>query len=347
MYDESADGRDEVPVLLQRAGWQSTDGRHWRRPGKDRGISATWGKCTAGGVPLLYVFSSNAGIFEDQKSYKPFQIFALLAHGGDFEAAARELRQRGFGRENKVSKELFAATMQLIRAGEKQPNYFAISKELDIPEQDVRREVDRIYEQNQDEFNFERKTDIEKVEIYLRKHYEFRKNVVTQKTEMRKIGSGGPDCEGDGWDRMNENSIYREFQKNRIKFTFDKLKSLLRSDFVPEFDPFIDYFNSLPPWDGVDYVQDLANYIDCDDPDWLALMLKKQLVRAVRCAIEPEYYNRIVFVLVSESQEIGKSYFIRFLNPFGTKYYSEEFLRDDKDSQFRLAENFKIGRAHV
>jgi hypothetical protein len=333
MYDESADGRDEVPVLLQRAGWQSTDGRHWRRPGKDRGISATWGKCTAGGVPLFYVFSSNAGIFEDQKSYKPFQIFALLAHNGDFEAAARELRQRGFGRENKVSKELFAETMRLIRAGERQPNYFAISKDLDIPEQDVRREVDRIYEQNQDEFNFEKKTDIEKAEIYLRKNWEFRRNVVSQKSEMKRTGLNE-------WDRLNENTIYREFQKNRIKFTFDKLKSLLRSDFVPDFDPFVAYFNALPPWDGVDYVLELADHVVCDDPEWLAVMLKKHLVRAVRCALEPEYYNRFVFVLQSENQEIGKSYFIRFLNPFGTKYYSEEFLRDDKDSQFRLSENF-------
>jgi hypothetical protein len=332
MYNDSSDGRDEVPVLLQRAGWKSTDGRHWRRPGKDRGISATWGKCTAGGIPLFYVFSSNAGIFEDQRSYKPFQIFALLAHNGDFEGAAKELRQRGFGKELQNSKELFSVAMQSIRAGVKQPNYAAMSQELNIPEPDVRKQVDKIYEQNKDEFNFEKKTDIEKVEIYLNKHYKFRHNVVTQKTEMRR---------GEGeWVRMNENTIYCEFQRKKIKFTFDKLKSLLRSDYVPDYDPFLDYFNSLPPWDGVDYVFELSKYVTCVDQEWFAFMLLKHLVRAVKCAIEPEYYNRMVFTLVSEEQEIGKSYFIRFLNPFGLQYYSEEFLRDDKDSQFRLSENF-------
>lgn len=331
-YDRSADGRDEAPVLLQRAGWVTTDGKHYRRPGKDHGISATWGKVTADNIPLFYCFTSGGGVFEQLKSYKPFQIFAILAHGGDFEGAAKELRQRGFGKDQPNSTELYAVAMKSVKAGVKQPNYAAISQELNIPEPEVKKQIDKIYEQNKDEFNFDKKTDIEKVEIYLNKHYEFRHNVVTQKTEMRHVPGE--------WVRMNENTVYCEFQRNKIKFTFDKLKSLLRSDYIPDFDPFIEYFNSLPPWDGVDYCYELAKYIECDDQEWFALMLLKHLVRAVKCAIEPEYYNRIVFTLVSEEQEIGKSYFIRYLNPFGLHYYSEEFLRDDKDSQFRLSENF-------
>jgi len=331
-YNESQDGRDEVPILLSRQGWKSTDGRHWTRPGKATGVSATWGKVTAGAVPLFYCFTSGGGQFESLRSYKPFQIFALLAHNGDFDQAAKELRQRGFGKDQPNSKELYVMTMKSVREGVSQPNYAAISKELNLPESDVRKQVDKIYEQNQDEFNFEKKTEIEKVEIYLNKNFEFRKNVVTQKTEMR-VKSGE-------WTRMNDNTIYCDFQRKKIKFTFDKLKALLRSDFVPEFDPFLEYFNSLPSWDGVDYVQQLADHIKGPDPQWFALMLLKHLVRAVKCAIEPGYYNRIVFTLVSEEQEIGKSYFIRYLNPFGLDYYSEEFLRDDKDSQFRLSENF-------
>ena len=333
-YNESSDGRTEIPALLTRAGWTNIDGKHWRRPGKERGISATWGKMTAGGIPLFYCFSTNGNQFEDQKSYKPFQVFAILAHGGDFEAAAKELRQRGFGSTSLDNKAVYSAAMSAIRKGIKlkSVNFNELSSDIGVPEEDIKRAFEPIYEKHREEFDFEHKTDIEKVEIYLNKNYEFRRNVVTQKTEMKKTGAQ--------WERLNENTVYRDFQQNKIKFTFDKLKSLLRSNFVPEFDPFVDYFNSLPAWDGVDYTYELSKYVICDDSEWFATMLLKHLVRAVKCAIEPGYYNRMVFTLVSEEQEIGKSYFIRFLNPFGLDYYSEEFLRDDKDSQFRLSENF-------
>lgn len=331
-YDNSTDGRDEVPVLLTRAGWKSKDGRHWTRPGKETGISATWGKCTAGDIPLFYVFSSNAGEFEDQRSYKPFQIFALLAHRGDFDAAAKELRQRGFGKASETSKQVFSLAMKAVRAGEKLPNFSVWTDQIGIPETELRKQYEGILEKNKDEFGFDGMTDIGKAEVFLKKNYEFRKNIVTQKTEMRPKGAE--------WQRINENTVYCEFQRNKIKYRFDNLKALLRSNFIPEHDPFSEYFNSLPPWDGVDYAYELARYVRCDDQDWFALMLLKHLVRAIRCSLTDDYYHRIVFTLVSEEQEIGKSFFIRFLNPFGNQYYSEEFLRDDKDSQFRLSENF-------
>ena len=334
VYNESSDAREEVPVLLSRAGWTTTDGRHYRRPGKDRGVSATWGKVTAGSVPLFYCFSTNGGTFEDQRSYKPFQIFALLAHNGDFESAARELQQRGFGAARPENKEVYKAAIKSIRKGTKlhANNFGELSDDLGLPEEDLKKAFEPIYEQHRDEFGFDQKTDIEKAEIFLGKNYEFRKNIVTQKIEMRRVDAV--------WQQLNDNTIYCEFQRNRIKYSFDKIKSLLRSNFVPEYDPFQDYFQALPEWDGVDYVFELAKHVDCDDQVWFAEMLTKHLVRAIRCALEVEYYNRIVFTIVSERQEIGKSFFIRWLNPFGTQYYSEEFLRDDKDSQFRLSENF-------
>lgn len=340
-YDQSSDGRDEVPALLTHAGWKSTDGMYWKRPGKDAGgISATWGKVTAGGIPLFYCFSTNGGIFEDQKSYKPFQIFSLLAHNGDFEGAARELRERGFGAPKETNKEVFKRAITAVRSG-KVPNFSEWSADLGLSEADLKKQYEEIREKNKDEIGIEGKTDIEKAEIYLNKHYQFRKNIVSQKVEMKLLPAGkDPDPTQSDWVRLNENTVYCDFQRHYVKFKFDNLKSLLKSDFVPEYDPFVEYFNSLPAWDGVDYIRELCQYVKCDDSDWFAVMLTKHLVRAIKCAIEPEYYNRMVLTLVSEEQEIGKSYFIRFLNPFGLNYYSEEFLRDDKDSQFRLSENF-------
>jgi hypothetical protein len=65
---------------------------YWRRPGKEKGWSATTGHCRGEvGGDLLYVFSSNAHPFEAEKAYSKFSAYAILRHGGDHAEAAREL----------------------------------------------------------------------------------------------------------------------------------------------------------------------------------------------------------------------------------------------------------------
>lgn len=78
-------------------GWQgqgAESGDHWCRPGKSEGTSAT---TDFGGSDLMYVFSSNADLFEADRAYTKFHAFALLNHAGDFRAAARALVRKGYG----------------------------------------------------------------------------------------------------------------------------------------------------------------------------------------------------------------------------------------------------------
>jgi len=93
-YNERTDWAD----ILTPHGWahigNSGDGRLWRRPGKDRGISATTG--TAAGMDNLYVFSSSTE-FDTETPYSKFAAFTLLEHRGDYAAAARELARQGYG----------------------------------------------------------------------------------------------------------------------------------------------------------------------------------------------------------------------------------------------------------
>src|SRR5262249_9738441 len=71
----------------------------WRRPGKDgRCWSATTGYCRGkGGEDLLKVFSSSCAPLEPGRPYGKFRAYALLNHGGDLAAAARDLAAQGFG----------------------------------------------------------------------------------------------------------------------------------------------------------------------------------------------------------------------------------------------------------
>ncbi len=91
--------RGDLPGLLERHGWVRVGSRgvvsFWRRPGKDRGISATYNH---GGRGLFHVFSTSTA-FEGGKSVRPFTVYATLECGGDFPAAARALRLEGYGSE--------------------------------------------------------------------------------------------------------------------------------------------------------------------------------------------------------------------------------------------------------
>ncbi|MDO8751540.1 MAG: bifunctional DNA primase/polymerase, partial [Dehalococcoidia bacterium] len=88
--------RTTWPEVIEAHGWERVYERgeigYWRRPGKERDLSAT----TGFGGDWLYCFSTSTE-FEAQQTYTKFAAYALLNHGGDYAAAARELAKRGFG----------------------------------------------------------------------------------------------------------------------------------------------------------------------------------------------------------------------------------------------------------
>lgn len=92
-------GLDGVASLIGGHGWtfwrdRGNGNTAWTRPGKTKGISATLKEID--GVPVFYVFSSSTP-FDPMRGYSPFQVYAILEHGGDHAAAAFELRRKGYG----------------------------------------------------------------------------------------------------------------------------------------------------------------------------------------------------------------------------------------------------------
>ena len=89
--------RGDIRPILEGCGWQligtKPDGNElWRRPGKTSGAhSATYDS------KVFYVFSSNAAPFESERGYNRFQVYSILACGGDYTRAARELLAKGYG----------------------------------------------------------------------------------------------------------------------------------------------------------------------------------------------------------------------------------------------------------
>lgn len=69
-------------------------------------------------------------------------------------------------------------------------------------------------------------------EQYLSAKYEFRVNVVALTIEYRERGDLG-------FEILNENSLFRELQNMDICLSISNLIALLKSDFVPQYDPFL------------------------------------------------------------------------------------------------------------
>lgn len=101
------DVRGDVQGLLRSHGWTQINDVHWRRPGKDKGISASFGV-----IPDRFWVWSTSTIFESEHLYRPYAVYAMLEHGGDFKRAIAELGRLGYGaqRERKPLSEPIEAT---------------------------------------------------------------------------------------------------------------------------------------------------------------------------------------------------------------------------------------------
>lgn len=96
-------GADAVAELLLRHGWQPDRARRadgavgFVRPGKGPRDGEGGNLLEVDGVPIFYVFTDAAPPLRPNRGYTPAALVALLDHGGDFSAANRALRTRGYG----------------------------------------------------------------------------------------------------------------------------------------------------------------------------------------------------------------------------------------------------------
>lgn len=173
-------------------------------------------------------------------------------------------------------------------------------------------------------------------EKFLSKHYDIRFNTVKLDLEFSEKGKNK-------YENINENDLFIHLNKKGIKVGMDKLIAILKSSFVTRFNPLHDYFKKLPKWDRkTDYIQQLCDFVKCDDHEEFSQQFAKWLMRCVRCCLVEGYYNKQAFILVHSQQNSGKSTFCRFLVPKELQEYSAENISDDKDSRVALAKNFLI-----
>ena len=194
---------------------------------------------------------------------------------------------------------------------------------------------------------------LDKVESYLASGYEFRKNVITSKIELRGEADVKHEALTDYW----VHSQLRKMRKLGIKITKERLNEVLDSDFVPKHDPIRSYFEGLPEWKVGDrnyirdYVQLLPHDAEIDDgkhnsPEIqhaiFEMIIEKWLIGAVAGALDHRP-NHIMLILQG-GQGIGKTTYLRHLCPVELRhdYYHEGSISDDKDVKLIIARSFMV-----
>src|SRR3989339_1817554 len=176
------------------------------------------------------------------------------------------------------------------------------------------------------------------VRDYLAEHFDIRYNSVSTEFEYKEKDQ-------EDYKPLNENNIFIKMCLDGLTFSLNNLMAFVKSDLVPFYNPFTQYFQSLPAWDGkTDFIQKLASFVNLkhDICDRFDNHFKKWLVRTVKCAMVDSYFNKQAFILVHDKQNSGKSTFCRFLCPPALSNHIAENLSIDKDSRILLTTNLLI-----
>jgi len=179
------------------------------------------------------------------------------------------------------------------------------------------------------------------LEIYLNKKYDFKYNEILNRTFYKEKEK---EADFELLKNYKFNSIKRELNNNGVPSTMSDLKCLLESDFVPKFNPFSEYFENLPKWDGkTDYIEELIKTVKTTNQSDFGWAFKKWLVAMVACAINEDITNQTILIITGK-QGLGKTTWLKKLVPvkLSDYFYSGNINPNNKDTTLLMCEKLLI-----
>ncbi len=180
---------------------------------------------------------------------------------------------------------------------------------------------------------------VEDIKRFLDDRVLLRYNVVTHRIECRRWGEFRGETHP--WlpisDRL-ENSLWAEMQQQQ-PVRFQDMQRVIESDHAPDYHPFRDYLEHLPPWDGqTDPILAMSVSVQVkggvDEQMLFARCLKKWLVAMVAGWVDDEVVNNVILILIGR-QGIYKTTWFSYLLPpelrqyFYTKSNAQRITKDD------------------
>ena len=164
---------------------------------------------------------------------------------------------------------------------------------------------------------------VSQLKDYLNLHYEIRLNKLTYDIEVRSF----EEKQFRVLDDFIFNDMFIDLLEKGYKYSAPMLERILKSSYATPYNPVKDYFDKLPPYDGYDYIKDLAATVEIEDLSseniqlkdlWLPY-LKKWLV-ASASGIIAHGTNHTCLILVG-AQGKGKTTWLNKLCPSSLKDY--------------------------
>lgn len=172
---------------------------------------------------------------------------------------------------------------------------------------------------------------IEQLEMYIRQNYNLRRNEVT-----RYIENDGKIFKGSDF-----NSIYIKAKKIFPNLSFDLVDRLINSDFIPDYNPFFEFFEQYKEMETIGNIDKVLSSIQNIDPNYCRYFGKKWIVGII-AAIHGEI-NPLQFVLSGEKHGTGKTEWFRRLWPKEWKpYYAESKMDAGKDDFILMTQRICI-----
>ncbi len=208
----------------------------------------------------------------------------------------------------------------------------------------VEKLVTQIFNQDDDELIDD--SPVEQLEMFITNNYRLEYNCIT----------GYIEDDGRRMEEFDLNSIYIQAKKLIPKIDFQLMMRLLRSDFVPKYNPFLRFFNipneinvRLPAipihQDEEDYpsplINKLADTLVTEKPMFTRYFVKKWYVSIIASMMGE--HSPLFLCLLGRKQGTGKTEWFRRLLPRElVEYYAESKLDRDKDDEILMCEKIII-----
>jgi predicted P-loop ATPase len=124
-------------------------------------------------------------------------------------------------------------------------------------------------------------------------------------------------------------------KKNGAEVRLADIRNVLQSEYVPLFHPFEAYFGSLPDWDGVDYIGQLARTVHVKgDTERFVEHFRKWFVGMVATIFDEQVVNHEIMVFIGKQGNFKSTFFSLLLPPplrsyFQVKMNSSHLNKDD------------------
>ena len=172
---------------------------------------------------------------------------------------------------------------------------------------------------------------VPEIEAFLDSQVSLRYNVIRRQCEIawKDQGEFVPITDRD------ENTLWCRMKKNGTEVRLQDIRNVLQSEFVPAFHPFESYFGSLPEWDGVDYIGQLARTVKVKgDQEQFVEYFRKWFVGIVPTIMDEQVVNHEIMVFIGKQGNFKSTFFSLLLPPdlrsyFHVKMNSNHLSKDD------------------